>query len=392
MKKIRIKKQIVAAVCAGILMTAGFTGCSGTQDGSGGAGDTKISAEAGKTEVLKVGNEKVTQAEAYIYMIQCAYTYAVDQATFKDSEEDYRSQILQQIRSSKSKYQVAQQTGIEITDEDQKEIDANVDKYYKSFTEDLLDHFGITRDDVEKLFTEEKYTEKLNEKANSDLTENYTKEGKEKFGDKTFIDVDYTIFPYVEVDSEGKETKYSDDKIAEQKQKAEEFRQKILEGSDFDTLAKEYGVEDTTDKERTYIGATGDKMDAVLSKLQNGEIAELYDDGSRYMVMRMNNNNDTDYRDFFIETYASQMAENAYSTMEQTWLQAMNVSDDDFIGDTWDKMDFAGLVKYMDEHNILSDTTQEAASSAQDSTQEAASSVQDTTQETSSDTQDATQQ
>ena len=103
-----------------------------------------------------------------------------------------------------------------------------------------------------------------------------------------------------------------------------------------------------------------------------------------YMVMRMNNNNDTDYRDFFIETYASQMAENAYSTMEQTWLKAMNPSDDDFIGDTWNKMDFTGLVKYMDAHDILSDTTQ-------DTTQDAAKTTEDTTQDAAKTTESTTQ-
>lgn len=340
-------KKILATVLVGSLAVSVFTGCSGS-----GQQVSYTVDQASSTEVMKVGNETVTLDEVYLFIIQCAYTFGMDKENTEESESAYRAMILEQIQSSKTKYQVALTADLEITEEDEKSIEENVESYYDTFGNEVLDKYGISRDAVKQLFLETKYIEKLENKAKEDLKKDYLEEAQTEYGNKTFVAVDYALFPVTKEDAEGNEVEMSDTEKAAVKEKAEEFRQRVAAGEDLKTLAAEYGVEDTTDTQRTFIGANSEALDSIIKTLKNGDVPDLYEDSTGYMVMYMANDNDTEYRDYFLQSYAAQKTEDRYDVMQEAWLSAMNISEDDIIGDTWENISIVEVADYMDKNKI----------------------------------------
>lgn len=345
----KLLRKYLAMALAGICMAGAFTGCA-----SGGLSKTYTVEEASKTEVMKVGNETVNLDEVFLYVIQCVYTYGLDKETASESESTYKSTILEQIQDAKAKYQVALTADIEITDEIEAEINEAVDRYYEAFGQELFDGCGISRDAVYQLFLEQRYIAKLREKTLNDLYEDYLKEAEENYGDKTFIDVDYVMFPKTKIDADGNAVDLSAEEIAAAKQSAERARERALAGENIEDIGKEYDADSgvLADKQRTFIGIYEEALDTMLSGMKNGEISEIYEDDAGYMVMQMVNNNDTEYRDYFLMSYAQQKAEEAYTAMEKLWVSTMNISDDDIIGDTWEKLTIVDIADYMNKKDL----------------------------------------
>lgn len=344
--------KLLALLATGVCLMGALTGCGSLKQ--------KYTADEAKAlEVMKVGEETVTADELYLYAIQCCYMYGLDEKTAVESLSTYKSAILEQIQSAKAKYQVALTADIEINEEEEKEIDETVDRFYETYSEELFDAYGISRDAVRQLFVEQRYITKLQDKAMTDLTADYMKEAHEQFDDKRFIELYYVTFPISSTDENGAEVAFTDDQKAEQKKKAEEFRQKVIDGGSIEEMAAELGDTVVADTQRTFVGIYKEDLNNILETLENGEVSTIYEDESGYMVMQMKNKNDTEYKDFFIEAYANQEAQNAYTQMESVWVGSMPVEEDDFIGDTWEKMTLVDIARYMAKNNMSINATEE---------------------------------
>lgn len=345
----RILKKYIAAFMSVVCLTGALAGC-----GQSGLKQKYTVEEASKTEVMKVGEETVTLDEVFLYVIQCAYVYNLDKNTAEESESTYKSTILQQIQSAKAKYQVAQTADIELTDEEKEEINTTVDGYIEAFGQEFLESYGISREAVYQLFLEQEYITKLQEKSMKDLSEDYLKEAKEDYGDKTFIEAYYVFFPKQKTDDDGNAVDLPAEDIAKAKQNAQDVRERALAGESLEDIGKDYGEDSgvLAETQRTFIGIYEEALNKMLSGMKNGDISEVYEDAAGYMVLEMKNNNDTDYRDYFIQAYAQQKAQEAYSSMESVWVKAMNVSDDDIIGDTWEQLSIVEIVDYIHKNGL----------------------------------------
>ncbi len=187
-----------------------------------------------------------------------------------------------------------------------------------------------------------------------DLSEDYLKEAKEDYGDKTFIEAYYVFFPKQKTDDDGNAVDLPAEDIAKAKQNAQDVRERALAGESLEDIGKDYGEDSgvMAETQRTFIGIYEEALNKMLSGMKNGDISEVYEDTAGYMVMEMRNNNDTDYRDYFIQSYAQQKAQEAYSSMESVWVKAMNVSDDDIIGDTWEQLSIVDIVDYIHKNGL----------------------------------------
>ncbi len=376
----KLLKKYIAVTLSGVYMLTSLSGC-----GTAGTSESYSVEEASGTEVMTVGEETVTLDEVYLYVIQCVYTYSLDQETAEESESTYKSTILEQIQDAKAKYQVALTADIEITEETEEQINTTVDNYYAMFGEELFENYGISRDAIYQLFLEQRYITKLQDKSTTELYEDYLAEAQENYGDSTFIEAYYVFFPKTTTDDDGNTVDLSAAEIAEAKQNAETTRNRALAGESLEDIGAEFDEDSgvIADTQRTMIGLYEEALNELLSTMENGEIAEVYEDDAGYMVLQMINNNDTDYREYFLESYAQEQAEQAYSSMEDVWVSAMDISDDDIIGDTWENLSIVGIAKYMDEHNLTLETmgsddddeddgtTQEADSTTEEETTEA---------------------
>ncbi len=308
--------------------------------------------EAKALEVIKIGEETVTADELYLYAIQCCYTYGLDEKTAKESLSTYKSAMLEQLQAAKAKYQVALTAELEITEDEQKEIDETVDRFYETYSEELFNAYGVSKESVRDLFVEQRYITKLQDKAMTDLVADFMKEAHKEFDDKRFVSLYYVTFPITGTDADGKEVAFTEAQKAEQKKKAEEFQKKVLAGGDIEKLAAELGDQVVADTQRTFVGIYKEELNTILETLDNGDVSEVYADESGYMVMQMQNKNDTEYKDFFIEAYANQEAQNAYKQMEQVWVDSMPIKEENYIGDTWEKFTLVDIARYMDKHGM----------------------------------------
>ena len=67
----------------------------------------------------------------------------------------------------------------------------------------------------------------------------------------------------------------------------------------------------------------------------------------------MVNNNDEDYKQYYIETAAGQKASNQMTVEENNWLASVEVDEEkDMIGDTWSNLDISKVAAVMDKEGI----------------------------------------
>lgn len=357
------KKLVSAALALTLVLTCVACGDTKNSDGSNKKSDSsvEVSAEDTKnTEVLKIGDEKIALDYVYLYVIQFIYTYNATEDTISNNMDSYKNQIISQLRTDEIKYIYAKNNGIELTDDEKTEMDDVVDRYFKTFPKEFLEKYGISRDTVESLFYKQRYISKLNDETQKNLEEKYQKEAAEELKDKTFFDLYYMLFPTVEykdgspvTDSDGKYTQLSDEKKQKQAKDAAEAKKRLEAGEDIQDLEKEYGIEECSEELRSYFGAYSEDLNNLIKDLQNGDVSETYESDLGYMVVKMVNNNDEDYKQYYIETAAGQKASNQMTVEENNWLASVEVDEEkDMIGDTWSNLDISKVAAAMDKEGI----------------------------------------
>lgn len=357
------KKLVSAALALTLVLTCVACGDTKNSDGSNKKSDSsvEVSAEDTKnTEVLKIGDEKIALDYVYLYVIQFIYTYNATEDTISNNMDSYKNQIISQLRTDEIKYIYAKNNGIELTDDEKTEMDDVVDRYFKTFPKEFLEKYGISRETVESLFYKQRYISKLNDETQKNLEEKYQKEAAEELKDKTFFDLYYMLFPTVEykdgspvTDSDGKYTQLSDEKKQKQAKDAAEAKKRLEAGEDIQDLEKEYGIEECSEELRSYFGAYSEDLNNLIKDLQNGDVSETYESDLGYMVVKMVNNNDEDYKQYYIETAAGQKASNQMTVEENNWLASVEVDEEkDMIGDTWSNLDISKVAAAMDKEGI----------------------------------------
>lgn len=357
------KKLVSAALALTLVLTCVACGDTKNSNGSNKKSDSsvEVSAEDTKnTEVLKIGDEKIALDYVYLYVIQFIYTYNATEDTISNNMDSYKNQIISQLRTDEIKYIYAKNNGIELTDDEKTEMDDVVDRYFKTFPKEFLEKYGISRDTVESLFYKQRYISKLNDETQKNLEEKYQKEAAEELKDKIFFDLYYMLFPTVEykdgspvTDSDGKYTQLSDEKKQKQAKDAAEAKKRLEAGEDIQDLEKEYGIEDCSEELRSYFGAYSEDLNNLIKDLQNGDVSETYESDLGYMVVKMVNNNDEDYKQYYIETAAGQKASSQMTVEENNWLASVEVDEEkDMIGDTWSNLDISKVAAVMDKEGI----------------------------------------
>ncbi|MCM1158362.1 MAG: peptidyl-prolyl cis-trans isomerase [Bacteroidales bacterium] len=346
----------LASLILVLIMVCACAGC--------GSSKGKLPTEnSSGVEVIKIGGENITLDFIYLYTIQYIYTYGVNADAFSGDMDNYKSQILSQLRSDEIQYQKAKQEGIELTDAEKEEMNQVVDRYYKTFTEKLLGSYGITKEAVTELFMKQRYLTKLNDETTKELEKEYRKEAEKAVGDKDFYELYYLLFPTVEyddngspkTDENGKYIEYSKEDKEKQKKLAEEAKIKLEAGEEHEQLAEEYGIKEYSDTIRAFKGAYTGGLENLIADLGNGDISEIYEDDLGYMVVKMINAKDEDYKQYYLDSYASQRASEELENKKTEWQNAVELdSKKDFIGDTWDNLDLSEIAKQMEKQGIIS--------------------------------------
>lgn len=352
MKRLFGKKIIAAMLCMQLLVAGVLTGCSGET----------VSVEEGKsTVVLSIEDYNVTLSETYLYLIQYCYNNSMDAADVTElAESGAIEATMQQLKLEVVEYLLAVETGVEPDEEKLTEAKMSATNFYNYFGKEFLSIYGIDQACVEDLFVRQAYINAMTEKAVADLADEYLVQFEKDYADLKFHSLYYALFPSVEYDAQGNAVKddagnavpLSEDAMKEQQAKAEDLRNRALAGETMEDLVAEYGITHCSGIERNYEGAYAGELNDVVASLAVNDISEVVKTDAGYMVVRMDNPDDLEYKDYMIHYLAYQNANQLLPTMQENWMNqsgAATLTPDQSVIDT---IDIASICEELQKRNL----------------------------------------
>ena len=158
----RDKFHRVTALMLAVLMALIVLGAAGCRNSEAmGEPESETEEFAKDDAILKVGDDRVAQAEAVIFwlMLKSRYeaAYGADVWTIETGEnrtfrEDAYEQLLGEIVQVHVLCQQAEKLGIAADAESEKELKASVKEYLAGLSAEDISHYGLTEDNVYKVY------------------------------------------------------------------------------------------------------------------------------------------------------------------------------------------------------------------------------------------------
>ena len=298
---------------------------------------------AASTVLMTFEDIDITLEDYYLFMVQYLYNFEIDPATLASPEavSNANNSILNEIKLETVEYKLALVEEVTPDPVDISDADVKAQSFYDYFGQEFFDSFGISREKVNELFERQVYIEALRQKTLTDLADDYEAEYIDKYGEMKFFQIYYVLFPSIEYDDDNQPVTTSDGayvscneaKLQEQNKLAEELREKALENvengetdGNLEELAIEYGVDFVSGTERGYVGAYSKELNELLESMENGDISEVVETEAGYMVVRMDNTDDTEFKDYSIRYMAEQSASSLYTTVQDNWIKESGIA------------------------------------------------------------------
>lgn len=381
-----IKKRIAPYTLLGMfVLSAALTGCK--SDSSSSAIDDTTKAESASTYAntiaadtetvfvqqmgelwtLKVKDITVSQSEYYLYLIQHIYNHGYKLENITDAVVSSAvDSTIYQIRLDMLEYLAAKEDKeINISEENLNNSKENAKKFISYFGMDLLNEYYITEEMVYNLFEKQAYISAYNEKIITDISKELYDGFDEKYKDYTFHNMYYALFPTYETDEKGNPKKDKDDKIImlsesekeEAKKKAEDFHKRAIAGEKMEDLVAEYGIGAYSDKQINYNGAYNEEMNALVDGLSEGDISDVYEANTGYMIVRMDKKVDDDYRAYWLQYMSFQEAQKSINSRQQKLVKEADLSENDINNNVIMLTDLYTICKRMVAHGLIDEKT-----------------------------------
>lgn len=269
-----------AAVCLGMILTMGsLTGCQR---------ETKVVFTTGLSgdQIFKIGSSTCTRPEIMIYLTtfynEYANAYGQEMWHYDlggvSLEEHVKDVVLSKMAQIKIMNLMAEQRGIELTDEEEKKVLAASECYYERLGETLIKAEKITPETVESVYREyatanKVYTE-ITEAADMEISDDeartvtvqaiYFKNWKQKSGEKADM---------------------SEAELLAVLDRASEALKRAKAGEEFEALAMEYS--DNNQIVKSY--ARGDvdaDFEEVLFSMNAGDISNVIETEDGYYIVK----------------------------------------------------------------------------------------------------------
>lgn len=347
-------KKIVSLVLASVMTLSLLTACgdnssSSISNGVSLVGDQVVSVEdAKKTVVFTVEDEDVTLDEMYLYYIQYLFNNKVTPEEMNDAKKtELDSTVVSQMMVDTVEYLLAlQMEELEVTDEELEQSKTSAANFYNYFGEDMLSNYGVDKETVEELFRKQVYVTAVTNKAIADLAESNLEQYEEEYKDLNFHSITYALLPsllYTDdgekvLNEDGTQKALSENEMKEQLAKAKELQKKAASGEKtLEELIEEYGISHCSGVEKNYEGAYATELNKVVKSLNEGDISDVIETDAGYMVVRMDEKNDQEYKDYMISYAAQQTAQSLLPKMQEKWAEQAGldqvVVDEEVVGE-----------------------------------------------------------
>lgn len=324
-------------------------------------------------EVMNISGNAVYMSDYYMYLIQYLYNYNVtpDQLT-EENIDALLATATNDLKAEMVRRSLVEEAGLEANEAQLGTIETMVTAFRGTFYDDFLSDYGVDETSIRNMISRQLDTYLIMEKAAEDLRAEFEVQYEEQYKDYQFRDMYYVLFPNIHLDynengelitdDAGNPIPLTEEEKEEQMALAEEFRERAVEGlssgdasATMEMLAVEYEIEAYSGEQRYVNGLYDEELSQMVESLSDGEISDVISTDSGYMIVRMDNSNDTEYKEQMITQLAAQSAEERKDALVQSWIDAAGVGDIQPNQELLDTIDVVTLCEKMIERDIWFD-------------------------------------
>lgn len=359
--------KLLMGVCVCLLCCGFMAGCGG---GNGTAGGSQ---EITNQEVMNISGNAVYMSDYYMYLMQYFYNYNMtpEQLT-EENVNALMAAATNDLKAEMVRRNLVNEAGLGANETQLSTIETMVTAFRGTFGDEFLNSYGVDETAIRDMVARQLDTYLITEKAAEDLRAEYTAQYEEQYKEYQFRDMYYAFFPNIRmeydengdliVDDAGNPIPLTEEEMAQQLALAEEFRERAAEGlssgdasASMELLVAEYDIGAYSGEQRYVNGLYDEELSRMVESLSEGEISEVISTGTGYMIVRMDNVNNTEYKAQMIAQLAAQSAEANKDALVQSWIAAAGVGEIQPNQELLNTIDVTALCKDMIDHGIWFD-------------------------------------
>ncbi len=249
-------------------------------------------------EIFKIDSAVCTRAEMMLYLVNTQKIYEevygtqIWQTETEDAtiQESLKDSVLAKISRIKVMNLLADEKGVSLTKEEEQKAKRAGAIYYGSLTDYEKETLGLKEDDVIRAYEEYALANKLYGYLVQDVNPEISDD------EARTITVSQICIRTYRKDLHGRVVPYSDSLKTEAYKRAQDIRQRILDGEDFDVLQAQ--MSESEIKQFSFRrGQMSAEYEAAAFALANGEISKVVEASDGYYIIRCLNTFDQEETD-----------------------------------------------------------------------------------------------
>lgn len=268
----------------GCLLLGVATGCAEKEQGTRVIFDTGF----GKDEIFRIEGESCTLPELRVYLTtmqnqyENVYGTEIWNVNVKGVtlEENIKDTVLAKIAQIKTMYLLAKSKGVELTEEQNHQIQAAAGEYFNSLGDTEIRELGVTQEMIYNLYQEYALADKVYQQIIQDINPEISDD------EARTITVEHILLKKYTIDNNGQRIEASEEAKAAAYQKACEIRAMAVDGEhNFEQLAAQYNEDSNT----TYSFGKGEMdkaFETAAFDLGTDEISEVVESEAGYHIIK----------------------------------------------------------------------------------------------------------
>ena len=277
-------KNIAITLMIVCILASALTGC-GAKNSDG--VKVVLTTGLGKDEVFRIETASCTLPEIMVYLtnIQNQYESAYGEEIWNIDlgnitlEENVKDIALAQIARIKTMNLMALRYKVELSDDENVQVESAAETYYNSLNETEIEAMGIDKKIITNIYSEYALAEKVYHYIIKDINPEISDD------EARTITVQHILLKTYALDGTGKKIEYTQKAKEDARDTAYDVWRKAIDGEDFDELIRHYSEDDKS----TYSFGKGE-MDPEFEKaafnLATGEISNVVETEFGYHIIK----------------------------------------------------------------------------------------------------------
>lgn len=277
--------------------------------------------------VFKIEDISCTKSEIMIYLVNTENIYdevfgeKIWKVPYdgKDVESRYKETILARISQIKAMNLYAKEIGVNLNDEEKKNISMAANEYFSSLSNEEKQLFNVSEDLLYNMYAEFAVANKVYEEVTKGVNPEISDDEARTVTIRSILIKTYNI------DENGNKIQYSQQMKADAMKRAYEILGKIKAGEEFEILEADYNE----DEKSSYSFARG-VMPKVIEdaafNLDEGEVSDVIESEYGYHIIKVISNFDEEQTDINKQLIVSKRKEEAFVETYDNYIKTLTSS------------------------------------------------------------------